>query len=202
MSEQTMSATDTERDWTAEWQPVIDAIGRDFADGEVTWGGDPVEPGAIRRYLEPLEFDCALHTDPDAARAAGFEEVTMPYTGVIAWTIPTAWRPGEVLFDSDDRDAQPVHTAINNADMPLGPRTTGFFGTDIEVDFHREVVAGERIGRRGRRLLSCKPKQTGVGRGAFMTWESEIISDRGDVVGLIRIGTYAYVPHEKGDEGE
>jgi hypothetical protein len=189
------------QDWKVDWQPVIDAVGRDFADGEVIWGGDPVERGAIRRYLEPLELDCALHTDPDVARAAGYPDVTMPATGVIAWTIPAAWQSGEVLFDSDDRDAQPVTSAINNADMPIGPRTTGFFGTDVEVDFLRDVVAGERIGRRGRRLLSCTPKETAVGRGAFLMWESEIVTDGGELVGRIRIGTYAYVPHESGEAG-
>jgi hypothetical protein len=189
--------------WKDDWQEVIDAIGTDFLDGEVTWGADPVEPGAIRRYLEPLELDCALHTDPEVAAAAGHSNVVMPVTGVIAWTIPAAWRPGEVLFDSDDRDAQPVHSAINNADMPIGPRTTGFFGTDIELDFEREVTAGERLGRRGKRLLSCTPKETGVGRGAFMTWESEIVSIGGsgvdEVVGRTRIDTYAYVPHDRGE---
>lgn len=189
--------TDREADWKAEWQPVVDAVGDDFADGAVTWGGDPVEPGAVRRYLEPLELDCALHTDADVARAHGYSDITMPATGVIAWTIPKAWVPGDTLFDSDARDAQPVKTAINNADMPLGPRTTGFFGTDIEVDLERDVVAGERIGRRGRRLVSCTPKETGVGRGAFMTWESEIVTEAGEVVGRIRIGTYAYVPRPK-----
>lgn len=187
-------SSDREPDWAAEWQPVIDAVGRDFDEGQTTWGADPVEPGAVRRYLEPLEFDCPLHTDLDVARAAGHEDVTMPYTGVIAWTLPAAWSPGETLFDSHDRDAQPVRSAINNADMPLGPKTTGFFGTDIEVDFVRPVVAGERIGRRGRRLLSCTPKQTAVGRGAFMTWESEVITTTGELVARIRIGTYAYVP--------
>jgi hypothetical protein len=181
-------------DWEAEWQPVIDAVGRDFEEGQTTWGADPVEPGAIRRYLEPLEFDCALHTDPDVARAAGHSDVIMPATGVIAWTIPPAWNPGETLFDSDDRDAQPVRSAINNEDMPLGPKTTGFFGTDVAVDFVRPVVAGERIGRRGKRLLSCTPKETAVGRGAFMTWESEVVTAAGEVVARIRIGTYAYVP--------
>ncbi len=190
---------DTGQDWQADWQPVIDAIGKDFAEGAVTWGGDAVERGAIRRYLEPLELDCALHTDPEVARAAGYADVTMPATGVIAWTIPQAWTPGQVLFDSDARDAQPVHSAINNAGMTLGPRTTGFFGTDIEVDFLRDVVAGERIGRRGKTLLSCKPKETAVGRGAFMNWESEIVTEDLEVVGRIRIGTYAYVPHEKED---
>lgn len=191
------AAADTDQDWKADWQEVVDAIGRDFADGAITWGGDAVERGGIRRYLEPLELDCALHTDPETARAAGFADVTMPATGVIAWTIPAAWTPGQVLFDSAERDAQPVHSAINNADMTLGPRTTGFFGTDIEVDFVRDVVAGERIGRRGKRLVACTPKETGVGRGAFLTWESEIVTSDLEVVGRIRIGTYAYVPHEK-----
>jgi hypothetical protein len=181
-------------DWKAEWQPVVDAVGRDFSDGETVWGADAVERGAIRRYLEPLEFGCALHTDPQVARRAGFADVTMPYTGLMSWTLPPMWRPGETLFDSDDRDAQPVRSPINNQDMPLGPKTTGFFGTDIEVDFLRPVVAGERIGRRGRRLVSCVPKETSVGRGAFMTWESDIVTTSGEVVARIRIGTYAYVP--------
>src|SRR5690606_31068682 len=108
-----------EEDWRAEWQPVIDAVGRDFAPGEARMGADPVERGAIRRYLEPLEFDCPLHTDVETARRAGFADVTMPYTGVIAWTLPPAWVPGERLFDSDDRDAQPVTSRIDNRDMPI-----------------------------------------------------------------------------------
>ncbi|MFV0459257.1 MAG: MaoC family dehydratase N-terminal domain-containing protein [Actinomycetales bacterium] len=190
-----MTETDTRRpEWMQEWDPVIAAIGRDFAEGDVTWGADPVEPGAIRRYLEPLEFDCPLHTDPQAAAAAGLASVSMPYTGVISWTIPVAWNPGEVLFDSAERDAQPVITRINSPELGIGPRTTGFFGTDIDVDFERPVLIGERIGRRGRRLVSCVPKETGVGRGAFLTWESDVITTEGEVVARIRVGTYAYVP--------
>ncbi|GAA5080867.1 hypothetical protein HNP84_001973 [Thermocatellispora tengchongensis] len=190
---------DSKADWKAEWQPVIDAVGRDFAP-ETRMGADAVERGAIRRYLEPLELDCALHTDPEAARAAGFADVTMPYTGVVAWTIPPMWRPGERLFDSADRDAQPVRSPINNQEMTLGPKTTGFFATDIALDFLRPVTAGERIGRRSNRLLSCTPKETSVGRGAFLKWESDIVTEDGEVVARIRIGTYAYVPKTEGDE--
>lgn len=192
-----MSKVDSPSNWQAEWAPVVAAVGKDFLDGEVTWGADPIEPGAIRRFLEPLEFDSGLHTDPATAEVHGFGNVIMPYTGILAWTIPEAWRPGERLFDSADRDAQPVHSHINNADLDIGPETTGFFGTDIEVDFHREVLAGERLGRRGKTLVDCVPKQTAVGKGAFMTWQSELIVDSGEVVGLLRIGTYAYIPHEK-----
>ncbi|GAA2853160.1 hypothetical protein GCM10010517_10970 [Streptosporangium fragile] len=192
------AATETEN-WQAEWEPVIAAIGRDFSP-EVRMGADAVERGAIRRYLEPLEFDCALHTDPEAARAAGFDDVTMPYTGVVAWTIPPMWQPGERLFDSDDRDAQPVRSPINNQEMTLGPKTTGFFATDISLDFLRPVVAGERIGRRSNRLLSCVPKETSVGRGAFLKWESDVVTETGEVVARIRIGTYAYIP--KNESGQ
>ncbi|MPY56514.1 FAS1-like dehydratase domain-containing protein [Streptomyces spongiae] len=184
-------------DWRSAWQPVIDAVGRDFSDGAVTLGADRVERGAIRRYLEPLELDCPLHTDPRAARDHGFADVTMPYTGVIAWTLPPMWQPGRSLFGSADRDAQPEHSPINNQDMPLGPRTTGFFATDVEFDFLRPVTAGERVGRRGRRLVSCSPKETSVGRGAFLTWESDIVTDTGEVVARIRTGTYAYEPRER-----
>ncbi|WP_200126736.1 hypothetical protein [Salicibibacter cibarius] len=45
-------------DWKKDWRPMMDAVGLDFSDGEKTWGADPVEKGAIRRFLEPLEFDC------------------------------------------------------------------------------------------------------------------------------------------------
>ncbi|MCP9977467.1 hypothetical protein [Actinomadura madurae] len=50
--------------------------------------------------------------------------------------------------------------------------------------------------------MSCAPKETAVGRGAFLTWESEIVTEPGEVVARIRIGTYAYVPEGTGGEGE
>jgi hypothetical protein len=106
------------------------------------------------------------------------------------------WSPGDpTLFESAERDAQPARSPINNADPGPAPRTRGFFATDIELDFLRPVVVGERLGTRGRTLLSCVPKETRVGRGAFCAFESEIVSDQGDVVARMRTGTYAYDPH-------
>ena len=105
------------------------------------------------------------------------------------------WRPGEpTLYESSDRDAQPARSPINNEDMPLAPKTTGFFATDISMEFLRPVTVGERVGRRGQRLISCTPKQTSMGRGAFLTWESELVTERGEVVARVRTGTYAYNP--------
>lgn len=190
-----------EPDWRRAWDPMIAAIGQDFSDGEVHWGADVVERGAIRRYAEPLELGCALHHDPEVARAHGYADVTVPYTAVSAWTIPPSWRPGESpLFDDPSRDAQPVRSPINNPDPGPAPPTTGFFATDMELDFLRPATASERLGLRSRRLVSCQVKETSVGRGAFMTFESEVVSDAGDVIARMRTGTYAYDPHPQEDD--
>jgi hypothetical protein len=61
--------------------------------------------------------------------------------------MPAMWSPGDPpLFTDDARDAQPARSPINNQGFPLGPRTTGFFATDIELDFLRPVALGERLG--------------------------------------------------------
>jgi acyl dehydratase len=184
-------------DWKRDWQEVIDAAGQDFSDGKVHYGADAVEASAIRRYLEPLEFDCALHYDAGAAREHGYPDIIAPYTATMSWAMPAMWSPGDPpLFTDNARDAQPARSPINNQRFPLGPRTTGFFATDIELDFVRPVTLGERLGRRGHRLLSCTPKETAVGRGAFMKWESEVVDANGEVVMRMRTGTYAYHPHQ------
>lgn len=189
--------TDVDK-WQDEWAPMIALVGQDLSDGSVRWGADRVEAGTIRRYLEPLEISSPIHYDRQAARDVGFEDLVAPATALLAYTLPAMWTPGEEpLFASTERDAQPVRTPIlGDADGP-GPKTAGFFATDLEVDFLRPVVLGERLGTKGRLLLTCTPKETRVGRGAFMTTQSEIVSDRGDVVARMRTSVYAYEPAQK-----
>jgi acyl dehydratase len=182
-------------DWRRDWDGVVAAVGRDFSDGTAVYGADPVAPADIRRFLEPLEFGCPLHDDRAAARAAGYADVILPYTAVLSWSLPAMWSPGDPpLFDDDERNAQPARTPLSNPELGSAPPTTGFFVTDLELDFVRPVTAGERVGRRGRRLLSCTPKETSVGRGAFLNWEIELIAGDGEVIGRMRTGTFAYLP--------
>ena len=186
-------AQDDDR-WMAVWDSMIGRVGTDITEGEVMWGADPIERSAVRRYLEPLELDCPLHHDPEVARAHGFADVVAPYTSFLTFTIPAMWEPGQELFTSDDRDAQPASSPINGDLLRISPEITGFFATDMEIDFLRPPVVGERLGRRGSVLKSCEPKWTSVGRGAFLTLEAEICSDAGDVVARIRNTVFAYEP--------
>jgi hypothetical protein len=178
----------------AVWDSMIARIGRDVSDGEVTWGADPIERSAVRRYLEPLELDCALHHDREVARAHGYRDVIAPYTSVITFTFPAMWEPGQELFTSDERDAQPAISPINGDHLRVAPEITGFFATDMEIDFLRPPVVGERLCRQGSVLKACEPKWTSVGRGAFLTLEAEIRSDAGDVVARMRNTVFAYEP--------
>jgi hypothetical protein len=181
-------------DWASVWRPLIDRIGTDVGDGEVIWGADPIERSAVRRYLEPLELDCALHDDPEVARAYGFADVTAPYTSFITFTMPAMWRPGDTIFNSAERHAQPSTGAISSERTRVAPQVTGYFVTEFEVDFLRPAVVGERLARCGSVLRSVVPKWISVGRGAFVTFEGEVSSDAGDIVARTRSTAFVYEP--------
>jgi len=181
-------------DWKAAWQPLIDAVGQDFSGGQRTVGADEVSAATIRRYLEPLEFDCALHYDAEAARAHGYDDIIAPITSIQTFSLPPMWEPGQTIFASAERDAQPAGGALSGFKTPLEPKTTGYFATDYEVEYFRPVTVGDRLHRRGAKLLACLPKETKVGRGAFLTWESEIRNQRDEVVARMRTTWLRYNP--------
>lgn len=185
-----------EKDWKSEWQPMIQAIGKDFSDGENTPGADKVEKGAIRKFLEPLEFDCPLHYDRDTAIEFGYDDVIAPYSSLLTWTLPPYWVPGSTIFTSADRNAQPTYNPLADIKTDLAPQTTGYFATDIEMDYIKPIVVGDLLTRVGEVLLSCVPKETKVGCGAFMVWESKVVNQLNEEVAVLRIGTYSYRPYE------
>lgn len=190
----------SEEDWKEKWLPALEWVGKDLSDGATVWGADRIEPGIVRRYVEPLELGSVIHHDEDAARALGYEGIVSPATAIFTFSIPAFWSPGEPpLFVDPARDSQPARSPINNEEPSPLPKAQGFFATDIEMEFLRPVVVGERVGRRGNKLLSVDIKETSVGRGAFLKYETEVVSDRGDVVARQRLGVYAYDPKPKGE---
>lgn len=188
-----------EEDWKTAWQPLIDAVGTDFGGDVEVWGADDVEKSSIRRYLEPLEFDCPLHYDQATARHYGYRDILAPYSSILSLALPALWRPGQRIWTSAERNAQPASSPVaSSQDDPmqkLMPYAPGFFATDIEMDYFQPVVVGDRLRMHGRKLLSCVPKETSVGRGAFLVWESEILNQRGELVARMRTGMYQYAPH-------
>ncbi|WP_208101722.1 MaoC family dehydratase N-terminal domain-containing protein [Burkholderia sp. D-99] len=180
--------------WKVDWQPMMAAVGRDFDDRPPVFVADRIELSSVRRWLEPLEFDCALHYDRDVARRHGHDEVVVPVAALPTFALEPMWRPGDVLFDSDARDAQPSRSAVSGIRCGLEPPTIGFFATDIEIDYLLPVTVGDRLMKHGALLVACEPKETRVGRGAFVTWQSQLVNEQLDVVARTRTTFFRYNP--------
>lgn len=191
-----VAATAATPGWEQAWQPMVDAVGTEFGDGVPREGPDVVEAGAVRRFCEPLEFGCPLHHDRAVALRHGYRDVAVPSSGIITFTIAPLWQPGEpAVFTSQERDAQPARSGLRPRLTGLEPPTSGYFAAEMAADYLAPVSAGDRLARVGHLLVSCVPKETSVGRGAFVTWQYEIRDQRGEAVARVRNTTYSYVPH-------
>jgi hypothetical protein len=186
-------------DWPAVWQPVIDRVGTEYDSGTEREAADVVEPGAIRRFLEVLEFDCALHHDAEVARAHGYDDVVAPATSLRTLAFPAAWSPGDAAnFTDPARDAQPERTVLGGDRAGFEPAMSGFFQADLSIELLIPVVAGDRLTWPSRHLLlGCEPKETSVGRGAFVRTRSDLRNHRGEVVARFTGTTYAYEPRPR-----
>jgi hypothetical protein len=183
--------------WQAAWDPLIAAVGTDVLSDKVERGADVIEAGQIRAFIEALEFDCPLHYDPEVARDHGYPDVIAPYSSVLMFALGPLRAPGSPsIFTSHEPDWQPDVPAMRAIETGLEPPTaSGYFATDLAIDFVRPPVVGERLSHANYRLLSCVPKETRVGRGAFTTWEWDFATEAGEVVATYRETCFVYEPH-------
>jgi len=187
-------------DWRAAWEPLRARVGELVDPPEPRFGPDAVELGAVRRWLEPLEFDCALHRDADVARAHGWPDVIAPYTAVWTFVLPAMWEPGDdrPTYADAEPDTQPWRSGIGDDIFPDAPPTTGMFGTGVSMEFARPLHLGERVGAGPRRLVRCEPKETRVGRGAFITFDRHLVTGEGEEICRVEAQIYLYNPHGSG----
>ena len=180
-------------DWASAWRPVVDQVGADLALREQV-GADPIEAGMIRRFLEPVELGAALHYDPVLASELGYDALPAPVSSYMSFSLEPLWRPGEVLFDADDRNAMPVSNPAAKQPIPGEPPTSGFVMVNIEADYHSQACVGDRLKRVGLRLMDCRPRHTRLGRGAFITFETDIVREDGGLVAVYRMTQFRYEP--------
>jgi hypothetical protein len=148
-------------------------------------------------------MDCPLFYDDAVAREHGYKGVFAPFSGLRYFAYPPLWRPGDpTRFPNTERDDlaaarrhQPARPPT--PDVPM-PKTTAFFITDIEVEYHGEAYVGDRLSVRGRKLVSVTPKRTSVGDGAFVVWEHQLVNQNGELIATLRAGGYHYNPAAQG----
>ncbi len=199
--------TTTTEEWQTGWQPMMEAVGQDFSGGATQTAIEDIERSSIRRYCEPLEFGCPLHYDAEVARAHGYAGIVAPFSGLTqTWLDPGTWQPGDPEnYPTAEPNANGANLArrmsgSGGAAEPPQPPTSAAFATDIEIEYFTPACVGDRLTSSGRKLLSVLPKETSVGRGAFMVWENDVHNQRGELVAKLRRGLYQYVPHQRSSE--
>ena len=191
----------TTTSWTQAWEPAIAAIGRDFSSGSPSVAADAVEAGAVRRFCEALELGCPLHHDAEVARQFGFRDIVAPASGVSTWVRRAHWRPGDPTRYATPEPDAPISMETPEEQLPPLPEPPGTraFVSGIETEYVEPVCVGDRLVSSGRRLLSVTPKETSVGRGAFMTLQSEVHNQDGALVARINNSGFHYSPHPNAD---
>lgn len=126
---------------------------------------------AIRRVCEALELGCPLHWDDDVAKAHGYPGLVMPSSSMMSR--PPMWKPGAPILWPDREVHGLAHLPPARADRRLpSPRTTAGFQTKVETEYWQPVCVGDRLYRRGSKLVSVVVRDTRVGSGAFIVTES------------------------------
>lgn len=150
-------------------------------------GPDPVERGSIRRWLEPKEFDCAIHTDADAARAAGFSDLVAPASMVLTYGVAAYWSPGDPSKAIDDEPTQIQIPVIFNVPAPCNKS----FATSMEVEFFAPLYPGDVVGCTSR-LTDIQYKTLKVGAGAFLRQEDTYTKQTGEIVAVACLDIFRF----------
>ena len=157
-------------------------------------GADAVELGSIRRWLEPKQFDCPLHTDDEAARAAGYEGVVAPRTMALTYGLGAYWHPGDPPEEKGDTPRQIPIPVIFDVPAPC----TLSFATSVTAEFHRPMYLGDRLTLTSR-LRSLTRKTLRVGDGAFFQQEDTYTNQREEVVAVVLLDIFRFSPPQDED---
>lgn len=158
-------------------------------------GVDAVELGSIRRWLEPKEFDCKLHSDSVTAEAAGYRDVVAPSTMVFSYGLPAYWAPGDGHASNGDEPRQIPIPVIFDVPAPC----TLSFASNIDMEFFEPMIVGDTITRTSR-LANIERKELRVGAGALMTQEDTYANQNGDNVAIVMLTIFRFVPPERKEE--
>jgi hypothetical protein len=150
-------------------------------------GPDPVERGSIRRWLEPKEFDCAIHTDADAAKALGHHDVVAPASMVFTYGVAAYWSPGDPNQSIDDEPTQIQIPVIFNVPAPCNKS----FATSMEITFEESLYPGDMVTCTSR-LIDIQRKTLKVGPGAFLRQEDTYTKQTGEVVAVATLDIFRF----------
>lgn len=158
-------------------------LGREFAFE----GVDEVTRSDIRRKLEVHCFYCPIHYEEDAAKTHGYRTLVAPNTMTSLWAMPAYWSPGEPMFFGPPGQSEKV----GGVQLDIPTSYTNTVNAETQWEFFEPVYPGDRL-RGIRKLVDIKPRRTRVGDGVFLTGETTIWKQTGELVATNRNTGYHY----------
>jgi len=182
------------------WEDTAKHIGEDYSGGIIMVADERVDKVMLSRYCEPAEIGNPLYWDEEVARMAGYRSQVVPWAMVKE--VPTYggnWRPGQPTrfpLDVDmDFQSQLANRQPSAGGPPVPPTNAGFF-TDMTIEFFEPVCLGDRLTTMGRVLHHVTPRETRVGIGAFIGYDTSYFNQFGQIVARATQGTYSFVRKE------
>ena len=173
------------------WEEAEACIGKVVG---VTKSPEAVELGAIRRWLEPKEFDCDLHTQRQVAKAYGYRDVIAPNTMAFTYGIGPYWSPEDGPSEPGYEPRQISIPVIFDVPAPC----TLSFATSVEIEFFDPIYVGDQITCTSK-LVNLVKKELRVGAGAFFRQEDTYTNQDGQTVAIAYLDIFRFNPPEKGE---
>nr|WP_240945486.1 MaoC family dehydratase N-terminal domain-containing protein [Rhodococcus sp. HNM0569] len=152
-----------------------------------------VNEAMIRNWVEAHDDVNPVYVDGEAARATGREDVICPPAMISTWVMSgyRRWREVHRL-----RAEKAVEDCAYSRLLALLDEEgfTSVVATDVEQDYHRELVPGDHVTARFT-LESISPfKRTALGEGCFLTLHKSYENQHGDLVAEERFRLLRFRP--------
>ncbi|MGX7731432.1 FAS1-like dehydratase domain-containing protein [Rhodococcus sp. 2H158] len=140
-----------------------------------------VDEAMIRNWVEAHDDYNPVYVDRDAARATGRPDVVCPPAMISTWVMAgyRRWREVQRLR-AEGRTEDFAYSAL----LALLDRHgfTSVVATNVEQDYHRELVPGDHVTAHFT-IESISPvKRTGLGRGCFVTLHKRYENQHGELL--------------------
>lgn len=166
-------------------------IGRIIADGDsrTMSARDPVNRPMIHHLCDALDDRNPVYLDPDAARAAGFDDVVAPPSALQVWNMAT---PREMV----ERRESVVDRAYDTLRHGGYPNCVA---VNCEQEYGRYLVPGDVLTAVEQVAELSAHKETRLGPGYFITTLTTYTDQHGEFVGSMRFRTLWYATRASAD---
>ena len=143
---------------------------------------DEVCKPMIRQWCAAMQDGNPLYTDEEYAGKSKYGGIIAPPTMLLAWTMPPLWPPSEY-------PPHPFELFLEKLDK------AGYFGiivTNVSQKYYQPVLPGDHLTYTYKVTDLSAEKQTGVGKGFFVTTTFVFTNQKEEAVGTLSFTVLKY----------